>query len=95
VTCKHGPIACVADDSDACGPYARYLGQQEGQSERDALRAEVEKLRKALEILADWTYAGSDCPPWPKPHDCIGEDRATCNKCVVEWAISEARKGEG
>jgi hypothetical protein len=62
------------------------------ESERDALRAEVEVLRRAMEILADWTYAGSDCPPWPKPHDCIGEDRAACNKCVSQWAISEARK---
>ncbi|MFA5377827.1 MAG: hypothetical protein WC455_18900 [Dehalococcoidia bacterium] len=89
---------------DACGPYARYLGQQEGQSERDALRAEVEILRRVVEELADGVPChrcpgkqGIDAPTDPCP-PCDETCASRIIKVVSGWAISEARKdkeGEG
>jgi hypothetical protein len=67
---------------------------REAESERDALRAEVEVLRRALKEvvgLISMMNPGDDCPRYDvKALDCI----ADCVKCLSAWAISEARKGE-
>jgi hypothetical protein len=93
---------CMGKES-LCYQYARYLGQQEGQSERDALRAEVEVYKRAMKVLAtrlddkeDCIEMG-DCPypavPWATPNrDEVLSER--CVKCLTAWAISEARRGE-
>lgn len=58
--------------------------------ERDALRAENEMLRRALDILERYDTSGHcPIPDGSQPKDC-GPDR--CHECVVEWAISEAGK---
>ena len=105
--CRHHPASCgpgigessCQSQSRACGPYARYLGQQEGQSERDALRAEVEVLKRALKWTArraDELAAyqpGDSCPlePAERPDPCPENDE--CWQCLATRAISEARKG--
>lgn len=64
-------------------------------SERDALRAEVETLRRALEWVLRKTVDSMDCPPeFRGAVSCDGPSNSECVKCVMKWAISEARKGE-
>jgi hypothetical protein len=97
-TCNEGKG--VGDYRRTCHRYQRYLGQQEGQSERDALRAEVEVLRRALKWTArraDELAAyrpGDSCPlePAERPDPCPENDE--CWQCLATRAISEARKGE-
>ncbi len=102
--CKACPIFSGADLSavpcdDPCSFLSRYLGQQEGAAERDALRAEVEVLRRALKWTArraDELAAyqpGDSCPlsHEERPNECPENDE--CYQCVQRQAISEARKG--
>jgi hypothetical protein len=64
-----------------CGLLSRYLGQQEGESERDALRAEVEMLRRALEVLAECEH----CLPTREWQDAHCADDGGCSDCTVRW----------
>lgn len=65
-----------------------------GQSERNALHAEVEVLRRALEVLsAQWVWLCADDCPVLKEGECNAENAAQCGGAVCKWAISEARKG--
>lgn len=64
------------------------------ESERDALRAEVERYKRALEKLASHVAPQIDCPPDMKSKPCLLSNPSQCGKCLAGWAISEARKGE-
>ena len=60
------------------------------ESELSALRAEVEVMRRAVDVAIG---LGDHCPPGTP--GCRAESEADCLTCKTEWAISEARKGEG
>ena len=97
--CKACPIFSGADLSavpcdDPCSFLSRYLGQQEGAKERDALRAEVEMLRRAMQVLAELI----DCGCCPMNRDCEVRFSECDHSRKVQWAISEAapdKEGEG
>ena len=84
-TCNEGKG--VGDYRRTCHRYQRYLGQQEGQSERDALRAEVEVLRRALDATVQALKIADAHLEWG---DCTLENVHN----IVRQAISEVRKGE-
>lgn len=69
----------------AAGEKAR----RESQSDLTALRAEVEVLRRAVDVAIG---LGDYCPPGAP--GCRVESEADCLTCKTKWAISEARKGE-
>ena len=61
---------------------------QEAESERDALRAEVERYKRAVDVLSDYF-----CPPIGSARcEQFCEKYSDCNDCMVEWALSEAGK---
>jgi hypothetical protein len=69
---------------------------REVESERDALRAEVEVLRRALAFLAK--QISSVHGACPADCDCDHYPDLSCKDSLSAWAISEARKdkeGEG
>jgi len=86
--------------ADTCGLLAHGMGHQEGyavgESERDALRAEVEKYKRALEWVlrktVDSMDCPMDCPPELHGKECDGPSNRECVKCVSKWALSEAGK---
>jgi hypothetical protein len=59
------------------------------ESERDALRAEVERYKRALEKAIG---LGHYCPPGYTDCDDAGSDIKDCAQCRSEWALSEAGK---
>ena len=78
--------------ADTCGLLAHGMGHQEGyavgESERDALRAEVERYKRAVDVLSDYF-----CPPIGSARcEQFCEKYSDCNDCMVEWALSEAGK---
>ena len=60
-------------------------------SERDALRAEVERYKRALEKAIG---LGHYCPPGYTDCDDAGSDIKDCAQCRSEWALTEAGKGD-
>jgi predicted nucleic acid-binding Zn-ribbon protein len=82
-----------------CGAWQFYQHRADveraAESERDALRAEVEVMRRAVEWVLRKTVDSMDCPPeFRGDVICDGPSNSECVKCVMKWAISEARKGD-
>lgn len=89
--CKACPIFSGADLSavpcdDPCSFLSRYLGQQEGAAERDALRAEVEVYKRAL----FWAVDQIDCD-FCTMHDLCGTSDGSCMDMFVAKATAEVR----
>lgn len=59
-----------------------------------ALRAEVERYKRALEWVLRKTVDSMDCPPELHGKECDGPSNRECVKCVSKWALSEAGKVE-
>jgi len=83
-----------------CGAWQFYQHRADveraAESERDALRAEVEKYKRALEWVlrktVDSMDCPMDCPPELHGKECDGPSNRECVKCVSKWALSEAGK---
>jgi hypothetical protein len=89
-TGRNGPFY-----ASECQDLAHWQGYQEGyaagESERDALRKEVERYKRALEKAIG---LGHYCPPGYTDCDDAGSDIKDCAQCRSEWALSEAGKEE-
>jgi hypothetical protein len=73
-------------------PFETNIRIMVDESECDALRAEVERCKRALEKMAEYVGPEADCPPGTE--DCEGcwSHPEKLKTCFVQWALSEAGK---
>lgn len=84
---KWNPESCAREAGYDEG-YA--AGRGESQSERDALRAEVEVMRRAVHLVAEMV----DCNTFPLLDTCLLPPSECDHAKIGFWAISEARKAQ-
>jgi hypothetical protein len=71
-------------------PFETNIRIMVDESECDALRAEVERCKRALERLSKKGEQYLPCPPTVSRQRCKAGTSEACAECHAEWALSEA-----